>query len=126
MNNITISGRLTKEVELKKTNNNKQYVMNTLAVYRDKENTDFIKFMVWEHQAEYLSRNAKKGDMAVISGSLQVSQYESNGQKKEDYRVVAKDIVLMPTNKKEEPKQEEVVDNSSIELNISPDDLPFD
>lgn len=125
MNNITISGRLTKEVELKKTNNNKQYVMNTLAVYRDKENTDFIKFMVWEHQAEYLSRNAKKGDMAVISGSLQVSQYESNGQKREDYRVVAKDIVLMPTNKKEESKQEEVVNNSSVEFMIDEDSLPF-
>ena len=125
MNNITISGRLTKEVELKKTNNNKQYVKNTLAVYRDKENTDFIKFMVWEHQAEYLSRNAKKGDMAVISGSLQVSQYESNGQKREDYRVVAKDIVLMPTNKKEEPKQEEVVDNSGGGYEILESDLPF-
>ena len=81
--------------------------------------------MVWEHQAEYLSRNAKKGDMAVISGSLQVSQYESNGQKREDYRVVAKDIVLMPTNKKEESKQEEVVDNSGNNFEISESDLPF-
>lgn len=125
MNNITISGRLTKEVELKKTNNNNQYVMNTLAVYRDKENTDFIKFMVWEHQAEYLSRNAKKGDMAVISGSLQVSQYESNGQKREDYRVVAKDIVLMPTNKKEEPKQEIVVNDCGGGYEIFDSDLPF-
>lgn len=125
MNNITISGRLTKEVELKKTNNNKQYVMNTLAVYRDKENTDFIKFMVWEHQAEYLSRNTKKGDMAVISGSLQVSQYESNGQKREDYRVVAKDIVLMPTNKKEESKQEEVVNDCGGGHEIDEDSLPF-
>ena len=125
MNNITISGRLTKEVELKKTNNNKQYVMNTLAVYRDKENTDFIKFIVWEHQAEYLSRNAKKGDMAVISGSLQVSQYESNGQKREDYRVVAKDIVLMPTNKKEETKQEIVVNDCGGGYEIFDSDLPF-
>ena len=125
MNNITISGRLTKEVELKKTNNNKQYVINTLAVYRDKENTDFIKFMVWEHQAEYLSRNAKKGDMAVISGSLQVSQYESNGQKREDYRVVAKDIVLMPANKKEEPKQEIVVNDCGGGYEIFDSDLPF-
>lgn len=125
MNSITISGRLTKEVELKKTNNNKQYVMNTLAVYRDKENTDFIKFIVWEHQAEYLSRNTKKGDMAVISGSLQVSQYESNGQKREDYRVVAKDIVLMPTNKKEEPKQEVVVNDCGGGYEIFDSDLPF-
>lgn len=125
MNNITISGRLTREVELKKTNNNKQYIINTLAVYRDKENTDFIKFIVWEHQAEYLSRNAKKGDMAVISGSLQVSQYESNGQKREDYRVVAKDIVLMPTNKKEEPKQEIVVNDCGGGYEIFDSDLPF-
>lgn len=125
MNNITISGRLTKEVELKKTPNNKQYIINTLAVYRDKENTDFIKFVVWEHQAEYLSRNAKKGDMAVVSGSMQVHKYETNGEKREDYRVLTKDVVLMTTSKKEESKQEEAVNKSSNDFEILEEDLPF-
>lgn len=124
MNNIMISGRITKEIELKKTNNDKKYVLNTLAVRRDEKNTDFIKFVVWNHQAEYLSKYGNKGDKAVISGSLQVSQYESNGQKREDYRVVVNSIELMSANKKES-KQEEVVDNSSNDFNITDEDLPF-
>lgn len=124
MNNITISGRITNNLELKKTNNDKKYVLNTLAVRRDEKNTDFIKFVVWNHQAEYLSKYGNKGDKAVISGSLQVSQYESNGQKREDYRVVVNSIELMSANKKES-KQEEVVDNSSNDFNITDEDLPF-
>lgn len=124
MNTITISGRITNPLELKKTNNDKKYVLNTLAVRRDEKNTDFIKFVVWNHQAEYLSKYGNKGDKAVISGSLQVSQYESNGQKREDYRVVVNSIELMSANKKES-KQEEVVENSSNDFNITDEDLPF-
>ena len=123
MNNITISGRLTDNIELKKTNNDKQYTINTLAVRRDEKTTDFIKFVAWNHQAEYLSRYAQKGDKAVISGSLQVNKYESNGQKREDYRVVVNSIELM-SNKKES-KQEEIVDNSNSDFEILDSDLPF-
>ncbi len=123
MNNITISGRLTDNIELKKTNNDKQYAINTLAVRRDEKTTDFIKFVAWNHQAEYLSRYAQKGDKAVISGSLQVNKYETNGQKREDYRVVVNSIELM-SNKKEF-KQEEVVNNSSNDFEILESDLPF-
>lgn len=121
MNNITISGRITNNLELKKTNGDKQYLINTLAVRRDEKTTDFIKFVVWNHQAEYLSKYGNKGDKAVISGSLQVNQYESNGQKREDYRVVVNSIELMSANKKE-TKQEQVTDNTP-EVNF--DDLPF-
>lgn len=124
MNTITISGRITNQLELKKTNNDKKYVLNTLAVRRDEKNTDFIKFVVWNHQAEYLSKYGNKGDKAVISGSLQVSQYESNGQKREDYKVVANSIELMSANKKES-KQEEVVNSSSSDFEILESDLPF-
>lgn len=123
MNTITISGRITNNLELKKTNNNKQYTINTLAVRRDEKTTDFIKFVAWNHQAEYLSKYGNKGDKAVISGSLQVNKYESNGQQREDYRVVVNSIELM-SNKKES-KQEEVVENSSNDFEISDSDLPF-
>ena len=125
MNNVTISGRLTRDVKLGTSKSGKNYIINWLAVQRDKDTADFIKFIVWEHQAEYLSKYAKKGDKAVISGSLQVSQYESNGQKKEDYSVLARDVILMSANKKEESKQEEVVDNSSNDFEILESDLPF-
>ena len=79
--------------------------------------------MAWNHQAEYLSRYAQKGDKAVISGSLQVHKYESNGQKREDYRVVVNSIELM-SNKKES-KQEEVVENQVQDFDITESDLPF-
>lgn len=123
MNNITISGRITNNLELKKTNNDKQYITNTLAVRRDEKTTDFIKFVVWNHQAEYLSKYGNKGDKAVISGSLQVNKYETNGQQREDYRVVVNSIELM-SNKKES-KQEEVVNNQVEDFNVTEDDLPF-
>ena len=124
MNNITISGRLTKDVKLENSKNGKKYIMNWLAVQRDKDNADFIKFVAWEHQAEYLSRYAKKGDKAVINGCMRVSQYETNGQKREDYSVLVRDIVLMSA-KKDETKQEEITNNTPDNFDIDEDSLPF-
>lgn len=125
MNNITISGRITRDVKLGTSKSGKNYIINCLAVQRDKDTADFIKFIVWEHQAEYLSKYAKKGDKAVISGCMRVTPYESNGQKREDYSVLARDVILMSANKKEESKQEEVVDNSNNDFEILESDLPF-
>lgn len=124
MNNITISGRITKDIKLESSKGGKNYIMNWLAVQRDKDNADFIKFVAWEHQAEYLSRYAKKGDKAVINGCMRVSQYETNGQKREDYSVLVRDIVLMPSKKDE--KQNEIVEHqndNTPDVNFS--DLPF-
>lgn len=84
MNNITLSGRITKEIELKQTQTGKGYVRNSIAVKRSRKNasgdyeTDFFDFEVWNGTAEYLANFGYKGGRIEIAGELQNNNYQKN------------------------------------------------
>lgn len=82
MNRTDLIGNLVREPELRTTQNGKYVCSFTLAVYRDKEHTDFINCVAWNKSAELLHNYCKKGDKIGASGSIQVRNYEnSQGQK---------------------------------------------
>lgn len=79
LNNITVMGRLTKDVELKNAGEHK-VVNNTVAVARDyapegQPDTDFIDIAVWDRAAERMAKNLKKGAMVVVRGRLEINSY---------------------------------------------------
>lgn len=84
MNNITLSGRITKDIELKQTQTGKGYVRNSIAVKRSRKNangdyeTDFFDFEVWNGTAEYLANFGYKGGRIEIAGELQNNNYQKN------------------------------------------------
>ena len=87
MNNVCLSGNLTKDVELRQVNEQTSCAMFTLAVARDFKNpdgtttTDFISCVAWNGQANFLSRYCKKGDKIGIVGRIQARNYQDqNGQ----------------------------------------------
>ena len=82
MNNITISGRLTADPELKVTTSGKNVCSFTVAVRRDKETTDFIPCTAWNKTAENISRYFIKGSMIEVAGSLQTRNYEAKDKSK--------------------------------------------
>ena len=127
MNNVSLVGRLTKNVDLRKTNSGKDVASCTIAVQRDKETADFIPFVVWESNATYLAKYAEKGTRIAITGSLQSREYESNGKKQYVLEVVGRAEILF--DKKEDNNAPAVERNKSsnndISFDISMDDLPF-
>ena len=126
MNNVSLVGRLTKNIDLRKTNSGKDVATCTSAVQRDKETADFIPFVVWESNAVYLSKYAEKGTRIALTGQLQSREYESNGKKQYVLEVVGRVEVLF--DKKEESKPQEEApkqSNNDITYDISMDDLPF-
>ena len=56
INRVILIGRLTKKAELKSTPNGKSVCNFTLAVQRDKDNTDFINCTSWGKTAEVLAQ----------------------------------------------------------------------
>lgn len=76
MNNIILSGRITANPELKKTNKNNSYCKFTLAVRRaGKENiTDFINCICWNKLAEATASYIEKGQSLVVNGRLQIDK----------------------------------------------------
>lgn len=80
MNTVNLIGRLTKDPELKYTSNGKGNTRFTLAVQRNKEETDFINCVAWEKTAENIAEYFKKGSQIAVQGSIRTGSYEKDGR----------------------------------------------
>ena len=87
MNTIVLSGRMTKDPELKYTSGGKAYTNFTLAVQKTKDEAEFIDCIVWEKTAETIAEYFRKGNRILIQGRLSVSSYEQNGEKRKSTKV---------------------------------------
>ena len=87
MNKWNGIGRLTKEPELKLTQNQTAYCNFTLAVDRKfkdangQRQTDFINCIAWKQTATFICKYFHKGNRIGISGSIQTRSYEKDGNK---------------------------------------------
>lgn len=139
MNKITLTGRITDALELKKTTNDKSVIEFTIAVTRPfkREEADFIRVQLWNQNADFLAQYARKGTLIGVEGNLRVDQYEKDGNKHYKTYVQGErcEILSQPAEKKEtkpvetsEPVQtitrEQGMGGTTFD-GISPDDLPF-
>lgn len=107
MNKIFLIGRITKDLELKSTKSGNSVCEFTLAVNRDKENTDFITCQVWNKQAENLCKYQGKGYLISVIGELRVETYEINDKKHyKNYVIVNQVEYLSPIERVQEKPTE--------------------
>lgn len=99
LNHITIMGRLTRDPELRRTNTGKAVTKFTLAVDRDyaekgaERETDFIDCVAWRGTAEFVDKYFGRGQMAVVSGRLQIRDWEDkDGNRRRSAEVVADNV----------------------------------
>lgn len=107
INQVTLVGRLTRDPELRKTNNGTPVVQFTVALngYGDKEATTFINVIAWKDLAENVNTYVRKGHLVGLTGRLQSRSYEDKNQVKRNIVEVVADIVkfLEPKAKEDEP-----------------------
>ena len=89
MNKWTGIGRLTKDPELKMTQNQTNFCNFVIAVDRrfkdanGNRQADFIACVAWRATAEFVAKYFKKGSKIAVVGSIQTRTYEDqNGQKR--------------------------------------------
>ena len=100
LNHIVIMGRLTRDPELRRTQSGTPVVSFSLAVDRDfasreggERQTDFIDVVAWRGTAEFVSKYFSKGRMAVVSGRLQIRDWQDKeGNKRRTAEVVAENV----------------------------------
>ena len=83
LNRFLLTGRLVRDCELRYTQSNKAVANFVLAVGRRTNNngeqeTDFLDCVVWNKQAENLSRYTSKGSKVAVDGRLQKRSYQAN------------------------------------------------
>lgn len=82
MNNVSLIGRITSDLELKQTQGGKSVVNFCVAVNKDKDTTYFIDCVAWGGTATNIARFMKKGSQIGVSGMLTTRTSEYNGQKR--------------------------------------------
>lgn len=95
MNKVILMGRLTKDAEIRNSENDNVVARFTLAVDRrfkkddDSQNADFINCVAFRNQAKFLEKFGKKGVKFVATGRIQTGSYEKDGG-----RVFTTDVVI--------------------------------
>ena len=110
MNQIVLMGRLTRDPELRHTQSGIPVTSFTLAVDRgytpkdgSERQTDFIDIVAWRNTAEFVSKYFVKGQMAAVTGRLQIRDWtDREGNKRRSAEVVADNIYFTESKKSRE------------------------
>lgn len=96
MNNVILTGRIAKDLEIRYTQNGKAYCRLTLAVDRGmskekkqeaeakgQQTADFISCVAWNKLAETINKYSGKGRKILVEGSIQTGSFTAeDGSKK--------------------------------------------
>ena len=97
MNLVVLTGRLTRDPELKYGQSGKAYSIFSLAVDRpfQKGEADFINCVAFGKTAEVVGEHLRKGKKIGLQGRIQMNKYEVNGEKRTSYDVMVDSIEFL-------------------------------
>ena len=133
MNVVIITGRITKDLEVRYTPSQMAVTSFTLAVDRpvkkgDEKQADFVRCTVFGKQAEMLEKWARKGNRIAIEGRIQTGSYQNkNGDTVYTTDVIANRVEIIDWPEKGEHRgnqatPEQVVADSFAAISES---VPF-
>lgn len=139
LNSTSLVGRMTKDPELKYTQNGKAVANFTLAVERNFKDangeklTDFINCVVWSKGAVTLCNYTHKGSMVGVVGEINTRSYENQqGQKVFVTEVNVRDFQFLSYDKDNEHKTPNIPaadpfrpQQDDPTIDIGDDALPF-
>ncbi len=148
INSVVLTGRLTKELDLRYTSNGTAVATGTLAVNRSFKNADgdyeadYPRIQVWRKAAENLVNFTQKGSLVGIEGRIQTGSYEKDGQRVYTTEIVVDKFTLLESRNNQNNQQssrgqtqtnnsdsfssnQDPFLNSGQSIDISDDDLPF-
>lgn len=150
INRVVLTGRLTRDLELRRTQSGTSVVSFTLAVDRNfrregQPEADFINCVAWNRQAETMAQYLHRGSLIGVDGRLQTRNYENQqGQRVYVTEVVVDNFTFLESRAQSQqaaatynpnpmPSQLQQPVDSSFDtsfdendtLDIASDDLPF-
>lgn len=113
INRVVLVGRLTRDVEVRKTQSGLSVASFTVACDRNvrrsndnnQQTADFISCVAWRQSADFLGQYAHKGAMIGVDGRLQTRNYDrADGTKVYVTEVVADNVQLLESRAQSEAR----------------------
>ena len=121
MNVVIITGRITKDLEVRYTPSQMAVTSFTLAVDRpvkkgEEKQADFVRCTVFGKQAEMLEKWSKKGNRIAIEGRIQTGSYQNkNGEKVYTTDVIANRVEIIDWPEKDGENGNQTVSRATPE-----------
>ena len=140
INRVVLVGRLTRDVEVRKTTNGLSVASFTVACDRrqrrdaqNQQSADFISCVAWRQTADFICRFFKKGSSICISGSVQTRTWNDQQNNKRYATEIVADEAYFVDAKADAPVASfggdapafQTQESARFEEVASDDDLPF-
>lgn len=138
INSVIISGRLTRDVDLRYIPNGTAVAKLSLAFDRSyqkngewQQETSYLDVIVWSKRGEQCAENLHKGSPVVVEGYIRTRSYvDSNNQNRKATEIVANKISFLEKtgfgpDQDFEPTGKTNFQKEDSEANITDDDVPF-
>lgn len=129
MNRVILTGRWTKDIDLKYLGDGTAVAKSTIAVddgWGDKKKTHFFNVVMWKKTADVVAQYSGKGKKIMVDGRLQQRSWDKDGVKQYAIEVVAEQVeFLEPKDQSGQKSQSQPNNNDAPPIDISDDDLPF-
>ena len=108
MNSVILSGRITRDPEVKQTQSQMSVARFNIAIDRGKDKNgeprgaDFPSILAFGKTAELVGRYGFKGQLVAVQGRIQTGSYDKDGSKVYTTDVVADRVEFLEWRSKEE------------------------
>jgi len=133
MNRVLLTGRLTRDPEMRSLANSKVVTQFSLATneYRGgQEKAEFHTVVTWDRLAEICAQYLGKGQLVAIEGRLQTRQWEDDRKLRHwKTEIVASSVEMLSGRKKKDYAAEsaaEALATQAAQLGVEPHELAVD
>ena len=122
LNSVSLTGRLTRDVDLRYTQSGTAVGSFTLAVDRKfkskngERETDFVNCQIWRKSAENFANFTKKGSLVGVEGRIQTRTYD-NAQRQKVFvtEVIVENFALLESRQTSQnsPKSQQTANASA-------------
>ena len=124
MNKVFLIGRLSRDPELRHTASGMPVCQINVAISRPvgqgkEPETDFINVVVWNKQAENVSKYLAKGRQIAIEGRIQTRNYDNNeGKRVYVTEVIASNVEFLGSSN-DQPRNTQQFNDNPFDTDVS-------
>jgi len=135
------SGRTTKDIDLRYSQNGTAVARFTLAINDrfNKDEANFINCVAFKKTAELIAQYVRKGHQIGVEGRVQTGSYEKDGQRIYTTDIIVNNVQFLESRNHSQPnnsqqqvnaynnevKQAQSFENEGQQIDVNSDDLPF-